>query len=123
MSPTVLMSLKFVHIGSIFLVLLCLGAIASHQIQGGTKENFKNRKFFMALHGIALLVAIIAGMGLVGGRYSFANGWVLTKLGVWFVLGAYPVIFFKQKSGSKGPLLGLYALVLLALFAVEFKPF
>ncbi len=111
------------HLGSLFIILLSLGAIASHRLQGGTKENFKNRKFFMAFHGIGLLLAIIAGLGLVGGRFSFASGWIWIKLAVWLALGAYPVIFFKQKEDSKTPYFILIGLLLLALFAVEFKPF
>ena len=66
---------KLIHLISIFAVLLGLGATASHILQGGTRDNFKNRKFFMSLHGLALTLSFVAGFGLIAkGGYGFASG-------------------------------------------------
>ncbi len=114
---------KLIHFSGLFMILLCLGAIASHRLQGGTKENFKNRKFFMMIHGMGLLISFIAGFGLIAkGGFSFANdGWIYIKLIVWLILGAYPVIFYKQKADNKMPLFALMALLLFTLIVVEYK--
>jgi hypothetical protein len=113
---------KLLHLSGLFLMLLSLGAIASHRLQGGSKENFKNRKFFMSLHGLGLLVSFVAGFGLLAkGGFSFAQGWVYIKMAVWFIAGAYPVVFYKQNPTSKLPLFLLIGLLFLALLAVEYK--
>jgi uncharacterized membrane protein len=115
---------KLFHFVGIFLILISLGAIASHRLQGGTKANFKNRKMFMGFHGIGMLLSFIAGFGLIAkGGFSFANGWVYVKILVWLILGAYPVIFYKQKENSKLPLIGLFVALLTAIVFVEYKFF
>ena len=113
---------KLLHLSGIFLLLLSLGGIASHRLQGGTKANFKNRKFFMMFHGIGLLVSFVAGFGLMArAGYSFTSGWIYVKLGVWLLLGMYPVIFYKQKENSRLPFIALLAALFTALLFVEYK--
>lgn len=115
---------KLLHFCGIFMVLLSLGAIASHRLQGGTKENFKNRKFFMGFHGVGLLLSFIAGFGLIAkAGFLFSSGWIYVKLAVWLVLGMYPVIFYKQKQDSKLPYFGLLATLFIAILFVEYKFF
>lgn len=114
---------KLLHFSSLFIVLLSLGAVASHMLQGGTKENFKNRKFFMMLHGVALLVAFIAGFGLIAkAGYNFSAGWIWGKIVVWLAIGAFPVVLYK-KGTNKAPFLFLLALLFSAIYLVEYKPF
>lgn len=115
---------KIVHFSGIFMILLSLGAIASHRLQGGTKMDFKNRKFFMGFHGAGLLLAFVAGFGLMArAGFSFASGWVYVKLLVWLILGAYPVVFYKQKETSKLPFFGLLATLFIGVIFVEYKFF
>lgn len=115
---------KLLHFSGIFMLLLSLGAIASHRLQGGTKANFKNRKFFMGFHGLGLLLSFVAGFGLIAkGGFSFASGWIYAKLLVWLILGMYPVIFYKQKENSKGPYFLLLAILFTTIYIVEYKPF
>ena len=115
---------KIIHFAGIFSILLSLGAIASHRLQGGTKATFKNRKFFMGFHGAGLLMAFVAGFGLVAkAGFNFSSGWVWIKLLVWLILGMYPVIFYKQKDDSKLPYFGLLGILFIAIYVVELKPF
>ena len=115
---------KLIHFASIFAIIMSLAAIASHRLQGGTKENFKNRKFFMAFHGAGLLMAFIAGFGLIAkAGYNFSSGWIWVKMLIWLTLGAYPAVFYKQKNESKLPYLGLFAILLIAIYVVSYKPF
>lgn len=114
---------KVLHFSGIFIVLLGLGATASHILQGGTKETFKNRKFFMALHGAALTVAFIAGFGLIArAGYNFSAGWIWGKMLIWLILGAYPVVLYK-KGQTKLPFLLLLGVLFTAIYLVEYKPF
>ncbi len=116
---------KLIHLLGIFLILLSLGAIASHRFQGGGKKNFKNRKFFMSFHGLGLFLSFVAGFGLIAkGGYHFDNGWIYIKLLVWISLGIYPVIFYRQKDNKdKKPFFVLLILLVLALLSVEYKFF
>lgn len=114
---------KFLHLSSLFVVLASLGAVASHRLQGGTKENFKNRKFFSMLHGIALLVSFVAGFGLIAkAGYNFQMGWVWAKLAAWLIVGMYPIYFYK-KGETKMPYFVLLAIVIGTVYIVEYKPF
>ena len=113
---------KVIHLFGIFLVLLSLGAIASHSLQGGRRAGFKNRKFFMGLHGLGLLLAFIAGFGLISkGGFGFSNGWIYIKIFIWLCLGIYPLIFYRQKSTSRKPFFILLGLLILAILSVELQ--
>jgi uncharacterized membrane protein SirB2 len=115
---------KFLHLAGVLLMMLCLGAIASHRLQGGTKENFKERKFFMMLHGIGLLVSFVAGFGLMAkAQFSFATGWFSIKLLTWLIVGFYPTVFWREKGVGKVPLYVLMGVVAFAIYIVEYKPF
>lgn len=115
---------KFIHFAGLFMTLISLGAIASHRLQGGSKQNFKNRKFFSAFHGLGLVMALVAGFGLMArAQYSFGSGWVWFKVLAWLIVGAYPVIFYKQNQDSKIPYFGLLGVLFMAIYFVEFKPF
>ena len=115
---------KILHFSGLFLMLTSLGAIASHRLQGGNKTNFKNRKFFSMLHGIGLLVSFVAGFGLMArAGYSFSSGWPYVKMICWLIAGMYPVVFYRQKTPSKLPYMGLLAVLLVAILTVEYKPF
>lgn len=113
---------KLIHLSSIFMILISLGAIAAHCLQGGTKSNFKGRKFFMIINGIGLLFAFIAGFGLIAkAGYNFSNAWIWGKLAIWVLLGGLPVLFYK-KGRSLMPSVVLLALVFLAIYLVEYQP-
>lgn len=113
---------KTLHFVGIFMLLLSLGAIAAHRLQGGTKENFKNRKFFSIFHGIGWMFAFVAGFGLmVKAGFSFANGWIYIKIAALLIVGAYPAILYRQDPQSKLPFFGLFATLLIAILAVEYK--
>lgn len=115
---------KFLHLAGLFTVLMSLAAIASHRMQGGNKTEFKNRKYFMILHGIGLTVAFIAGFGLIAkAGFQMTQGWLLAKIAIWFVLGAYPMVFYRQNPAVKTPYYALLALLVLTLWLVEYKPF
>ena len=115
---------KIIHFFGIFLILLSLGAIVSHRFQGGKKENFKNRKFFMGFHGLGLFLSFVAGFGLIAkAGYSFSSGWIYVKLFVWLTLGIYPLIFYRQKVNNRRPFFVLLALLILAVLSVEYKFF
>jgi len=116
---------KTLHFLGLFATLISLGGIAFHMLQGGTKENFLSRKKVGALHGIGLVLVLVAGFGLMArGHFKMGSDmWLWGKLLVWLVVGAYPVFFYKMGQKATGLLGGLFLLLFVAVYLVEFKPF
>ena len=53
----------------------------------------KAPKFAMILHGIGLLVMLVAGFGMLAKLgYKAYESWVLVKVFGWLILGALPVL-------------------------------
>jgi uncharacterized membrane protein SirB2 len=106
---------KVLHILGILTLLCALGATAILSLTGKAEDEASTRKLLMALHGVALLVILVAGFGLMartgivqGGGWP---GWIYGKLGIWLVFGAS--VAFVRRSGDKAvrwvvllPLLG-----------------
>jgi hypothetical protein len=107
----------FLHIVALISVFASTGAIVSHVWQGGTKENLKNRKPLMMIHGIGLLVAVVAGFGLIAKRqYSLTSDhWLYIKILCWMAVGALPGLMFKKVLPGKA---GMAVLILIAVVAV-----
>jgi len=107
----------FLHIVAIITVFITMGAIASHFWQGGNKQNLKNRKVLSIVHGTALLIAFIAGFGLIHVRgYSLAHDhWLYIKMLCWLFLAVFPMLMYKRVIPGKA---GVAALVTIALIAV-----
>jgi uncharacterized membrane protein SirB2 len=116
---------SFLHVFSLMAAVLALGGIAFHMLQGGTKENLKVRKQLMIIHGVALTLAFVAGFGLMAkGGFSFSTSqWLYVKIICWFMLGAFPVLLYKKVLPSWAGVIGLLAVVGIAIFAVTTKPF
>ena len=115
---------SFLHIVSVVVIAMSL-AILSFQVFGGAKKaNIKNRKGLSITHGVALLVAFVAGFGLMTkGGFSFSSApWIYIKILCWLLLGAYPVVLYKELLPRKMALLVLALILTVAVFTVVFKP-
>ena len=105
---------KWLHLAGIALVLMSLAAMA---------WRAESRKLPSITHGIGLLVAFVAGFGLLAkGGYGWP-AWVWIKLVVWLVLGGVSVLF-KRKPELGTPLWwGVFVLFVLAGYLGIYKPF
>lgn len=120
---------RVVHLFGIVLLFTALGGLAvfswlTRNGKGDAADVTATRKRLAMLHGIALLVILVAGFGLMAksGIMKTWPTWIFGKLTIFVVLGGASV--FVRKTGAMGrtwlvvlPLLGLLA----ALLAV-FKP-
>lgn len=115
---------SFFHIVAVVSAAISLAMILSHTIQGGTKENLKIRKPIAILHGVSLTIALVAGFGLIAkGGFSFEQKWIYVKLACWFLLGAFPVLLYKNILPKWSGLVGLLVILTTAVMAVVYKPF
>lgn len=115
---------KVLHLIGIFLVLVPLGGITLHVINGGTRE-FPSRKFAAITHGIGMFLALVGGFGLLArlGIVSTWPTWVIIKLLVWLGLGIMPFFIYRRKSLSKTYWFSIFVLAGLAAYMAIYKPF
>jgi len=93
---------KIVHLLGLTLVVLSLGGIIVHTINGGTKATNSFRKVAVITHGVGLLLLLVAGFGMLArlGIHSFP-GWVVGKLVIWLALGAFIALAYKKNFARK----------------------
>ena len=103
------------HILGIFLVMASLGSAIVHVMNGGDKASNGSRRWLAITHGVSMLVILVAGVGMLKrGGWSFSEGWVHGKLGVWVVLGIAPTLIYRLPGLGRAlwfivPLLGAVA--------------
>ena len=113
---------KLLHLFAVMLMFSALGVVIAAAVAGDA--NPRLRKLGGMAHGIALVLILVAGFGLIA-KQGFGGGWPLwvwLKLLIWLVLGAATV--FVRKAGEKAgwllillPVLGAVA-AWLALYRV-----
>ena len=101
---------KVLHLIGLVTLFASLGALAVIPAD--------RRKPFMMLHGIATVVMLVAGFGLLARLQLMHNlgAWVYGKAAIWLVLGATPVVL-RRKPNAALPVL-LVSLVLGAIAAI-----
>jgi uncharacterized membrane protein len=115
---------KFIHISGIIMLLTSMGGLCFHVIAGGDKENFKARKFFGMTHGIALVVSLVGGFGLLARLGTSAlEGWVIAKFCIWVLFGGYSALIYRTSHLAKLHWVIIVALGMTAAFLAQNKPF
>ncbi|MEM7204104.1 MAG: hypothetical protein AAF628_27835 [Planctomycetota bacterium] len=81
---------KLIHLIGLVALLLGLGGI----LLGRHDEEGKAAKSAMPLHGLGLLLLLVAGFGMLA-RLEIHwpwPGWTIAKVAIWLVLGALPIL-------------------------------
>ena len=106
-----------VHFIGIFLLFLTIGGMCLYARNGGEKKDNPSRKFLAITHGVALLLIIIGGMGLMT-AYQFHKphmpAWIIIKMCIWLVFGFSSMLIYKL---PKFATLFLFIFMLLGVFA------
>jgi uncharacterized membrane protein SirB2 len=113
---------KILHVLGLVLLMLGLGAIL-----GAGREAAKARRFGGMLHGIGLLVMIVAGFGMMARQgimgLSSWPMWLIAKMGIWVVIAILPVLVKRQVLPSAIGWLLAAALAATAAWLALTKPF
>jgi hypothetical protein len=114
---------KVLHLLGIFMVVITLGGMILHVVNGGTRD-YAMRKRVALIHGVGLLIALVGGFGLLA-RLGLVNGmpaWAMAKLGIWFVLGALPALVYRKREWAHffGPTTIVFAVA--AAWLAIYKP-
>ena len=114
-----------IHLVAVFAILGTMIAMALHMVGGGTKASFGARKLAAAVHGTGLIVALIAGFGLLA-RLGLAQGgipgWAIAKLVIWLILGAMPVLIYRVPKAATLLFVLIFVFGGLATYLAIFKP-
>ncbi len=105
---------KLLHLFGVLVLFTALGGLVAVAAAGGSNERL--HKLAGMAHGIALVIVLVAGFGLVA-RNAFSGGWppwVWLKLGIWALFGAATMVI--HKAGRAATWL-LFALPLLGAVA------
>ncbi len=112
---------KILHLSAVLMIFLSIGGmIALAQAkEAGAAAN----KMMSMLHGTGLLIALIAGFGIIAKIGLDFDGWVIGKLLIWVVFGGLMVLI-KRKPEMSTVWAGLsIALGILATYLGVLKPF
>lgn len=112
---------RVLHLVGILMTMVAIGSLVAAAREGTPSKSA--RRFGSMLHGIGLLVVLVAGFGLIAKLDYKFEGWVIGKLVIWFVLGGITAVIMKAPR-----LATLCALVTIALgsaagYLVWAKPF
>ena len=92
-----ILTYKLIHFVGILLTFTSLGALAAcASLAPDSKPGIK--KASSALHGIGLLIIIVAGFGIVAKNPEIKGQemWLMAKIGIWLFLGGAPVLMAKK---------------------------
>lgn len=115
---------KFLHLAGIFAILLSLGGLIVNRALS-TAEDSPWRKHLAMVNGIAMVIVLVAGFGLLA-RLGVSwpwQGWVLVKVAVWVGVGAMLVLVNRLPQVGKLLWWASLALTSVAMYMAIFKPF
>ncbi|NJM09741.1 MAG: hypothetical protein HC883_02255 [Bdellovibrionaceae bacterium] len=116
---------KVLHLMGVFTVILSLGAVCMHVINGGTKQH-PFRKGVGITHGVGLLISLVGGFGLLarlGVAHGGLPGWVWAKLVIWLIFGGVTAILVRKPQTAKPMWLGILVLAVTGAYLAQYKPF
>lgn len=114
---------KVLHLVGIFMIIVSLGGLCLHVMNGGTREHH-SRKLVAILHGIGMFVALVGGFGLLA-RLGLAREWPLwatAKLIIWLILGGLPAFIYRKPQLAKLFWASIIAFAGLAAYFAIYKP-
>lgn len=112
---------KLLHVIGLLLLFLGMGG----QLLGADSERGRAPKVTTILHGVGLLAMLVGGFGMMarlGVQWPWP-GWLIAKLGVWLVIGAFPVAVRRQLVPQGPAWLVVFLLGALAAWLAIIKPF
>ncbi len=119
MSPQVY---EVLHVFGVLLAFAALGG-AILRAASGTPNDAPGRKLALATHGVALLLILISGFGMLAKLgYGFPP-WVWCKIVIWLVIGASTALIRRLPAHATMFWFALPALGAAAAGLAIYKPF
>jgi uncharacterized membrane protein SirB2 len=90
------LALKAVHVFGVFLVVIGVAGIAADAASGRPKGENPASRLLAALHGLGLLIVLLAGFGMLAKVMRTPSmpspAWATAKLAIWALFAAAAVI-------------------------------
>ena len=116
---------KIIHLFGLFGMFLSLGGLILYVMGGGTKADFKFRKWVAISHGVFLFLVLLGGFGMAA-RLQWHNAWpaiFYVKVAMWLVFGGILAIPYRFPSLAKPLWFALPILGAFVAYVVILKPF
>jgi len=110
---------KLLHLLGVVMVLAAAGGVAVHAANGGRREDNELRGLLAAMHGIGLVLSLLAGFGMLGGSMP---GWAWAKLVIWLFFGAALTLAYRGQAAARALVVAVPLLAALAAALSLFKP-
>ena len=122
------LALKAVHLFGVFLVFIGVAGIAADAASGRPKGENPASRLLAALHGLGLLIVILAGFGMLAKVMRTPSmpspAWATTKLVIWALFAVVAVVPRRWPRTARWVLLlGLPLLGAAAAVVAIFKPY
>ena len=119
---------RLVHFFGIFLLLTALGGGVMRAIlgEGGTEAERaaagRTRRLIAISHGVALLLILVGGFGMLARLDIGFPMWIVAKLAIWLLLGAGLTVAYRMKASARLVWFAIPVLGLLAAWLAYVKP-
>jgi len=112
--------LPYYHLLHIF----SLFVLTAHTFMAFGNPDPANRKRTMMITGIASLLVLFSGFGMLTVlKIPFSTGWVIVKLVCWFAVSGMAGIVYRRAQLRGLLSLITLLLILMAIYMVYFRPF
>lgn len=112
---------KTLHLGGIMLLFLSLGAAIIRAVAGDAAIQCK--RFIAICHGLALVIILVAGFGLLAVmKYGFPT-WIVIKLVLWVMFGGLIAIANRRPKQAQFTWWVAVGLGVVAVLVALMKPF
>ena len=119
---------RLIHFLGIFLLLTALGGAAMRGMlsgAAGTSEADRRpvRRLVAATHGIAMLLILVGGFGMLARLDAGFPGWIVGKIVVWMALGSMLGLANRLAGRARALWFAIPVLAFIAAWIAYTKPF
>lgn len=107
---------RLLHVVGVVMLFLGLGGMFA-------SEAGRTPRLFSVLHGVGLLLMLIAGIGFAHKSGLGWPNWMLAKIAIWVLIGALPALIKKGVVPRAGAVLLVLPLAAAAIWLAQAKPF
>lgn len=116
---------KVLHAISTMMIVMGLAGAAAVSVNGIARASNKFRMVVAMTHGIGMLVAFVAGFGLMAKLGMMGQGWplwIIAKLMIWLVMGLLIAVLLRKPSTAKWVWWAVLILYAVAATLARLKP-
>lgn len=114
---------KVLHITGLSILIAALIGLVVEKKHNTSLGRPLNKKLWFSLHGVGLLIMLVAGFGLMArlGIFSPTPAWVWAKYAIWLGFGALAPLTSKRDLSVGTVMILVFALVSLAAWVAISK--